>query len=571
MKWCLNTGWYRHCLEKMYQEETKTNTSESLTQENVYSNANMKINMQDGYIRITNNTKRRDLRKVKMKRMYDDENKNIVRKRNYRSNENGKTKKVRSKDYKKGERRGTINRETQKETNNRSVNTKKIKENNGGEQKKEKSKEKEISAKKRDMSKRKAALVDAIRKAKAVKMTDDAPANDSNDNNNNNQAEGGMMNIRANMQIICKKREATDGTCNMVTMGFIQIEYDRGSAQNQIIRIKTQRLAKIEYEEVVEGANYLIIKIDNKDVEELTKRTKGEDKYQTCYIPHNMTMWHVKTIINTEHKAEEIARAVKTQPAETTTPVGYNVIPMKKSTNKAILIMSYVRPEGWTNLKTTNFITINEESYQIAPDLTTIPQPHVQIYTKQKNTSFNRTAWLNWIVDNTCLTKEQAIMTTALTPAYNNSSMFTSAVITFEDESNINELVTKKTGPIGKPPAQVFIEKPGEGWNYFECKYSDPEPEEIPSLIATINKALQQIKAEQEAQRIIIDALVEQILENDSSEDEESDDEEDEGGDKNQGNGHDDKADKQEKNKEVPKTKAAASDDMEMEIQANGD
>jgi hypothetical protein len=123
------------------------------------------------------------------------------------------------------------------------------------------------------------------------------------------------------------------------------------------------------------------------------------------------------------------------------TPIGWNVIPTKKELS--MLIISHVSRDAWLNADRSILIKIGDTAHQLNPDVTNIPHPHIQLYTTNKNASYPRHEWIQWIETNLRWTQEETRKRLALLNAFRSTSNFNAAIILLEPKEIELKLANK--------------------------------------------------------------------------------------------------------------------------------
>jgi hypothetical protein len=250
------------------------------------------------------------------------------------------------------------------------------------------------------------------------------------------------------LDLICSREEATEGkqkgnglnnTGDMVYVGWTHIKETDGNTTQDIITTVKLRLASLRYEEVHEGNNFVILSVYNDEADAIIDRFKPSPQYEICWIPKPTQIWNTKANVS-ENQRSKVGAALKKQAKELGI-VGYNLIPSK--TQGALLVVAHVRKNAWTNATRSIIIEIDGKAVQLNPDVTNIPVPHIQLYTVNKNTSYSRKEWVEWIVKNLGFPRQTAQENTALTNAYNSTSNFTSAIVTTSIDSIKDKIDTR--------------------------------------------------------------------------------------------------------------------------------
>jgi hypothetical protein len=164
-----------------------------------------------------------------------------------------------------------------------------------------------------------------------------------------------------------------------------------------IVKIKLEMEA-IQYSEIFKGPNFIVLAVLQHELHTLTNTTFPPSlHYKICYIPANSKIWATKTNIIPTITNTQIMDSLKKIKGKNT-PIGWNIIPTKKESS--MLIISHVSHDAWLNADRSILIKIRNMAYQLNPDMTNIPHPHIQLYTTNKNASYPKQEWIQWIGTN---------------------------------------------------------------------------------------------------------------------------------------------------------------------------
>ena len=243
------------------------------------------------------------------------------------------------------------------------------------------------------------------------------------------------------LETICTQQQAIDPTNQRIWLGWIQIEDSlKSKAHETIAKIKLE-IEHVQYSEIYEGTNYLVLAIPQHEINILTTRTfPPSPNYKLVYIPTQEKIWATKTNIaatSTQSQITEGLRRIKKEK----TPIGWSMIPTKR--DSSMLVVYHASRSAWTNTEKSLIIEIGNTAHQLNPDVSNIPLPHIHLYTKNKNTSYSRNEWTNWITTNLGLPQEFVQSSTGLMNAFRSTSHFNAAIVILPAD-NIPDILTNR-------------------------------------------------------------------------------------------------------------------------------
>jgi hypothetical protein len=246
------------------------------------------------------------------------------------------------------------------------------------------------------------------------------------------------MSSETSWDTICNLQEATDPANQRAWIGWIQIEdLATTKAHDMIVKIKLE-IEAVQYSEIFEGPNFIVLAVPQHELHALTNTTFPPSlHYKICYIPANSKIWATKTNITPTTTNSQIMEGLKKIKGKNT-PIGWNVIPTKKELS--ILIISHRSRNAWLNANRSILIKIRDTAHQLNPDMTNI---NIQLYTTNKNTSYPRQEWIQWIGTNLRWTQEKTCKWLALFNAFQSTSNFNAAIILLEPKEIELKLANK--------------------------------------------------------------------------------------------------------------------------------
>ena len=190
------------------------------------------------------------------------------------------------------------------------------------------------------------------------------------------------------LETICTQQQAIDPINQRIWIGWIQIEDStKSKAHETIAKIKLE-IEHIQYLEIYEGNNYLVLAIPQHEVNTLTTRTfPPSPNYKLVYIPTQEKIWATKANIATTSTQSQITEGLRRIKKEKT-PIGWSMILTKR--DSSMLVVYHASRLAWINTEKSLIIEIGNTAHQLNPDVSNIPLPHIHLYTKNKNASYSR-------------------------------------------------------------------------------------------------------------------------------------------------------------------------------------